>query len=230
MLSLQKHFLFIHVPKTAGNSIQNILKKYSDDKIVTFTKYQDGIERFEVLNSKFKTTKHSPLSHYKSAMDSNIYRSLYKFAVIRNPWDRMISHYFSPGEGMEKKWKRAEFLELVNTVPAIPQYIRVPSMMEKLVTYFGMGKIKYSKKLDADIDFLMKFEQLNRDFKLVCKHLDIPYSPLPKRNQSRREHYTNYYDDELREIVRTKFKEEIEFGNYSFKSERKPGQKPLGRS
>ena len=75
-----------------------------------------------------------------------------------------------------------------------------------------------NKKIDTDIDYLIRFERLNNDFKVVCEKLDIPHSPLPKRNSSDREHYSKYYDDELKEIVRNKFIEEIEFGNYSFEN------------
>ncbi len=68
----------------------------------------------------------------------------------------------------------------------------------------------------TDVDFIMRFEYLNDDYKLVCKRLEIPYSPLPRRNVSIRAHYSKYYDDELMEIVSNKFAECIEFGNYSF--------------
>ena len=85
-------------------------------------------------------------------------------------------------------------------------------MMEK----FKIHKTISNKTIDFDIDYLIRFEQLNDDFKLVCKKLDIPYSPLPKRNKSKRTHYSEYYDDELIEIIRHKFIEEITFGNYRF--------------
>jgi len=48
MISLKYGFIFIHIPKTAGNSIQNVLKLYSEDKIVCTAPYQDGVERFEL--------------------------------------------------------------------------------------------------------------------------------------------------------------------------------------
>ena len=217
MISIQKKFLFIHVPKTGGNSIQNILRCYSEDEIVTQAEYQDGVERFGVRNTKYNTTKHFTLSQYRSVLDAQTYRSLFKFATIRNPWDMLISFYFSPHRG-EIKWDRNEFLTMVNDLSTLRHYICEQTYLERVLSRFGIHRVIGSKKLDRDIDFLMRFEQLDNDFKVVCEKLDIPHSPLPKRNSSVRSHYSKYYDDELREIVRKKFSEEIEFGNYSFEN------------
>ncbi|MEM8777521.1 MAG: sulfotransferase family 2 domain-containing protein [Cyanobacteria bacterium P01_G01_bin.49] len=215
MISTQKHFLFIHVPKTGGNSIQNILKDYSEDDI-TQSEQQDGLERFGVRNKRYNTRKHSVLSHYKFVLDAEIYHSLFKFATIRNPWDMMISFYFSPHRG-KIEWNRDNFLTLVDGVRPIRHYICERSLFCQALEKIGLKvNTVNNKKLDSDIDFLMKFEQLDRDFKEVCNKLEIPYSPPPKRNSSTRLHYSEYYDSELREIVRKKFAEEIEFGNYTF--------------
>lgn len=208
-------FLFIHAPKTGGNSIQNILRHYSEDDIVILAKHQDGFERFEVRNMQYNITKHSALSHFKSVMDANTYSLLYKFSTIRNPWDMMISSYFSPHRGV-KEWDRNEFLTLLNTVSTLGQYVRENSPADRFLNYSDNQRSDIRKRLDADVDFIMKFERLNDDFKIVCEQLDIPYSPLPNRNASIHAHYSEYYDDNLRELVRDKFIEEIEFGNYSF--------------
>lgn len=202
MISIQKKFLFIHVPKTAGNSIQNILRYYSEDEIITPGDHQDGVERFEVRNKKYTLTKHSTLSQYKSVLEPNIYHSLFKFATIRNPWDMMISYYFSPNLGITE-WNRNIFLKLINNIPTLRHYISVNRSLN-------------NRSLDEDIDFLIRFERLNDDFQAVCNKLGIPHSTLPKRNSSQRSHYSQYYDEELKEIVRSKFSEEINFGNYTF--------------
>lgn len=113
MISIQSKFLFIHVPKTGGNSIQNILRNCSEDEIVTLYEHQDGIERFGVRNRRYNISKHSSLAHYKSALDASTYRSLFKFAVIRNPWNMMISFfYFLPHRGVIE-WDRDGFLDMV---------------------------------------------------------------------------------------------------------------------
>jgi len=217
MISIQKKFLFIHVPKTGGNSIQNILRDYSEDEIVTLAKHQDGIERFEVRNREYNITKHSSLSHYKSILDSKTYHSLFKFATIRNPWDMMISYYFSPHRGISE-WNRDNFIELVGRVPTLREYIVERSFLEKALARIGIKTNITNRKLGEDIDFLIKFERLDEDFESVCKKIDVPYSRLPKRNSSTRSHYSTYYDDELKEIVRKKFKEEIVIGNYTFEN------------
>lgn len=217
MISIRKKFLFIHVPKTGGNSIQNILRHYSEDEIVTRSGHQDGIERFEVSNSKYKVTKHSTLSHYKSVLDSGTYRSLFKFATIRNPWDMMISYYFSPHRGVTE-WNRDDFISLAGGVPPLRHYICEQSLVEKALGMCGMKTTIGRRKIGGDIDFLMRFERLSEDFGEVCGKLGIPHSPLPKRNSSARAHYSEYYDEELKEIIRSNFEEDIALGNYTFEN------------
>lgn len=202
MISIQNNFLFIHVPKTGGNSIQNVLKAYSEDDIVILAKHQDGIDRFEVRNKSYDMTKHSTLSHYKSILGPDLYPSLFKFATIRNPWDMMISFYFSPHRGV-KEWDRNAFIALLNNVKKIRHYVCSETQ---------------SLKIDSELDYLMKFENLDEDFRKVCKNLGILDAFLPKRNQSIKKHYSKYYDVELIEIISAEFKEEIKFGDYRFEN------------
>ena len=55
---------------------------------------------------------------------------------------------------------------------------------------------------------------LEEDFRKVCDILDIPFSPLPHRNKSRRRPYQHYHDEELDALIRSQFRDEIEFGGY----------------
>src|SRR4030095_6710370 len=53
----------------------------------------------------------------------------------------------------------------------------------------------------------------------VCAALDISPMKLPQYNRSNREHYSKYYDDDLRELVRVRFAAEIERFGYAFEEE-----------
>jgi len=215
MISTEKKFLFIHVPKTGGNSIQNVLQEFSDDEIVCSEEHHDGVERFGIRNSRYKIKKHSPLAQYKRELNPDLFNSLFKFAIIRNPWDKMVSWYFSPGRGREG-WDRDAFIEMVHKKPPLSHHVIHPTFTEKVARKLSMPR-QYPK-LDRDIDLLLSFERLNEDFKKLCERIGVPPVDLPVRNKSSREHYSHYYDDELKSLVAERYRDEIEFGRYEFET------------
>jgi hypothetical protein len=200
MISLQQRFLFVHIPKTAGNSIQSALRDYSEDQLVALRKEQDGIERFGLRNPKYKIKKHSTLVEYRAALGNEQFCSLYKFTCVRNPWDRMVSYYFTPTQNPEI-WDRKRFLAMISKAVSVADYLRLNKGEEDP---FG------------NVDYIMRFENLADDFRTVCGTLGISPATLPQYNRSNREHYSNYYDDELRELVRKRFAAEIERFGYTF--------------
>src|SRR5262245_11705475 len=117
MISFQKRFLFVHVPKTAGNSIQSVLRGYSEEELVALRGEQDGVERFGLRNPKYKIKKHSTLAEYRAALGETEFGDLYKFACVRNPWDRMISLYFTPTQNTAV-WDREKYTKVM--VKALP--------------------------------------------------------------------------------------------------------------
>jgi sulfotransferase famil protein len=200
MISFQKRFLFVHIPKTAGNSIQSALRDYSEDQLVALRKEQDGIERFGLRNPKYKIKKHSTLAEYRDALGNEQFRSLYKFTCVRNPWDRMVSYYFTPTRTPET-WDRKKFREIISKAVSVADYLRLdPGEQDPF----------------ANVDYIMRFENLAEDFRTLCGKVGISPATLPRYNRSNRERYSKYYDDELRELVRTQFAAEIERFGYTF--------------
>ena len=200
MISLQKHFLFVHIPKTAGNSIQTALRDYSEDQLVALRKEQDGIERFGLRNPKYNIKKHSTLAEYRDALENEQFRSLYKFSCVRNPWDRMVPYYFTPTQSPET-WDGKKFRKMISKIVSVADYLRLDQDDEDPFT---------------NVDYIMRFENLAEDFRTVCGKVGISAATLPRYNRSNREHYSKYYDDELRELVRTQFAAEIERFGYTF--------------
>ena len=200
MISFQKRFLFVHIPKTAGNSIQSVLRDYSEDQLVALRREQDGVERFGLRNPKYKIKKHSTLAEYRTALGQAEFGSLYKFTCVRNPWDRMVSYYFTPTQ-KPAAWDRKKFRKIISSVPSVADYLRLDQGEEDP---FG------------NVDYIMRFENLADDFRTACAALDISPTILPQYNRSKREHYSTYYDDDLRELVRARFAAEIERFGYTF--------------
>jgi len=203
MISFQKCFLFVHIPKTAGNSIQSVLRDYSEDQLVALRKEQDGIERFGLRNPKYKIRKHSTLREYRQALSDEQFHNLYKFTCVRNPWDRMVSYYFTPTQNPET-WNREKFRGIISKAVSVADYLRLDEGEEDPF---------------ANVDSIMRFENLADDFRTVCGRLDISPPTLPQYNRSNRQHYSKYYDDELREFVRSRFAAEIERFDYTFEEQ-----------
>jgi hypothetical protein len=214
MISIKHKFLFVHIPKTGGNSIQQILRNYSEDFVATKSSGQDGFDRFDI-NDRYRTKKHSPLWYYRLVLPRSIYMSLYKFAIIRNPWERLISYYFSPHRKVTE-WDRSLFLAILPEVKPVGYYLHP---VHPFIYHIQSVLSGHMTPLDADVDFVLRFENLEADFKRVCGEIGIPFAPLDHRNKSAHEHYSHYYDDELISVVRAKYQEEINWGSYDFERE-----------
>ncbi len=203
MISLKHNFLFVHIPKTGGNSVQQALRDYADDELVCAAPFQDGVERFGLRNERFNLQKHSRLREYRRELGETLFRRLFKFCCVRNPWERAISFYFSPHRG-PMNWSRDTFIGLLQELIPSTAYLELDEPEAARSAPFG------------NVDFVMRFERLNEDFRRVCDRIDIPFRELPVRNKSRREHFAQYYDAELIGLVAQQFRHEIEYFGYEF--------------
>lgn len=200
MIGVQHQFIFVHIPKTAGNALQSILGTYSEDTFVAGGN-KDGIHRFG-LSSAYGTVKHSTLADYFIALGPELFWSKRKFTCIRNPWDRAISFYFSPHRGYDS-WNRDKFIRRLSEIRPMTDSLRLPAN---------------KTKPDRNFDFILRYEQLPEDFSRLCDILGLTKKSLPLLNQGNRRPYPDYYDSELIQIVGERFREDIELFGYEFNS------------
>jgi hypothetical protein len=207
MLSLKHNFLFVHVPKTGGNSIQKVLEPFSEDKLVALYSFQDGKERFSIQNSVYPYHKHSTLREYKKILPKELYAPLTKFTVVRNPWERMVSLYFSPHAGREK-FDPKTFKSIILEAKTLEDFVDTSCRLRKLT---GKNLLK-----NTEIHRFIRFENLKEEFDDLCLDLGIKTDTLDKLNVSKRENHQQYYDQQLLKLVENKFKNEIDLFEYQF--------------
>ena len=69
-------FIFIHIPKNGGTSIRNSFDINGYDKKVVRKKYP-----------------HDGAMKIRDYCGDEVWNTFYKFAVVRNPYDRLVSYY-----------------------------------------------------------------------------------------------------------------------------------------
>ena len=127
------------------------------------------------------------------------FENYFVFAFVRNPWDRLLSFYY---------FKKHNALNKIPQDMAFKYFLssnkRHPIDQYSYIDGFG------------DFSFVGRFENLQQDFNIVCDKIGIPQQQLPHRNKTKHKHYTEYYDDETKQIVAEKYAKDIEYFGYKF--------------
>ena len=81
-------------------------------------------------------------------------------------------------------------------------------------------KFLYDEDDNLLVDFVGKFESLQKDFDLMCEKVGIPVRTLPHNTHGVRrpknKHFTEYYDQEAKEIVEDIYAKDISTFGYQF--------------
>lgn len=209
MISTAHRFIYLHAPKTGGNSIQSLLLPFSDDRIV-LRRHQDGYDRFEVKGA-ITPYKHATLADYAFVLRSELER--YRCVMsIRHPLDRAVSFYFSPHRWMVKDtetgawtpqpahWSITDFEEILRKIQPMSEFIRIGGQTRRP-------------------DFLIRFERISVDFRRCVEMLGLAtaVSPLPHRNRSSAPTLANeaLKNPTVRRLVQQHFEGDYEIFGYS---------------
>ena len=195
-------FLFIHIAKTAGVSINNSL----------------GIHgRMHLTAEEFRKT-----------LGDDKFQQLFKFAIVRNPWDRAVSQYSHLWSTMHadfpsfNDWVKIVYGEVIPN--AYKNRDKFFTFKYKNNTIEGLVK-PYMPQLDwlrdnngkMLVNFVGRHENLQDDFNTICDKIGIARRILPHNNASKREgDYRSYYDKKSKKLVGDFFQKEIKKFSYKY--------------
>jgi len=246
IISHKYKYIFIKPYKVAGTSVEIALAKHcgTDDIITPITEYDPVSDSSEyqqpTRNYKEKEFyNHITPEEIKIRIDPEIWKEYFKFTIIRNPWDQVVSRYFW------NKHKAASLKGLItydaiisNVINPRAYYYLLENLMQKIsrkllslfLDDFEIFLLFYEKRwkntryyFDSNenpiCDFYLKFENLEDDYKTVCNKLGIPFEKLPlTKNKLRKEkrNFAQYYSRFSNRKLRSLLKKEIEFFSYEF--------------
>ena len=206
MISHKHKFIFVHVPKCGGTSIEHsLLKNENVTKITNDVKqkyrmyyYHEGIQ-----------TQHRKIDQFKDARE----KSYFTFTFVRNPWERFLSEYFY----IKKTGCKCKHRDFNKKFPTFKHFVK-NNGIECCWPAHDFPQIDFVLNANQNklTNFVGRCEDMQYDFDYVCGKIGIPKIELPHRNPTKHKHYTEYYDEETKEIVAEKYAKDIEYFGYKF--------------
>ena len=135
------------------------------------------------------------------------YRDYFKFALVRNPWDRLVSCYFDKIVA-KKMFHHLHGMEF----DAFVDYVAT----RNLRTIDRHLRLQTCLMPSNDLDFIGRFENLTEDVNEIFRRLHIDVQQQPHLNSSKHAHYSEYYNDHTRELVAKIYRDDVERFEYSF--------------
>jgi hypothetical protein len=162
------------------------------------------------------------------------FEAYFKFAVVRNPWDRIVSEY-----------KYRNFAYHFDFKTYLFKHLPKPGWTDDYYHIRPQSDFLYEDG-KCLVDYVGRFETLEADFKLICNRLNLPDCTLPHVNKSMaikrwfpknrkqllraishalllhrrvrhiKGHYTEYYDEESRDFVSGLYQTDIVNFGYRF--------------
>ena len=154
--------------------------------------------------------EHASFIHYSP----RLFADYFKFAFVRNPWDRLVSCHTN--KVVEDGGKLFGFDE---------QQQREMLSFENFVEFVAGLDLKacdrhlrlQTELIDLNhVDFVGRMETFAEDFRQVCERAGIPGSEVHARNVGRHAPYQSYYTDALRDKVASLYRKDIQVFGYRF--------------
>lgn len=201
-------FIFIHVAKCAGCSISNS------------------------ISEKIPCNGHHTVANYENKF-SHLFDEYFKFAFVRNPWDRIVSAYEDSPTTMENIPKFENFIDILYKKKSLffgrksilwnKDSLKIPDLPRTLIHFCPAHLCLRNKEGELKMDFVGRFENLQEDFDKVCGSIGIPLSKLSHRNgrknkgnQRRTSFYKDLYNDKTINQVGEIYKDDIELFGYEY--------------
>ncbi|HEY7544034.1 MAG TPA: sulfotransferase family protein [Blastocatellia bacterium] len=208
--------VYVEIPKVACTSIKTALA--------------------EILGVSLKSTGGNPhevewpMAERSSDPSGPLFPGLFSFAFVRNPWDRLVSCYRDKIRGEVEGYTYftirpgvanclARFDAFVPGMPFADFVAAVASISDEDADEHFRSQYTFVTNEDGEIgvDFIGRFEQLAEDFRFVQERIGLPCNDLPWLQKARgAARYADFYDNETRQIVSERFRQDIEMFGYEF--------------
>jgi hypothetical protein len=202
MIVHSKRLIFVHIQRTGGNSIAWALGEHPDCP-----------------------EKHFFARDLRERYGADVWDSYFKFAFVRNPWDRLVSWWSMIQGHREAHASGTTFNKFISVgLSKANTFDEFLDQCDEEIIDTDGSKWIYRNQLDhltdpggrLMVNFVGRFERLQQDFDVVTQRVLGRSYILPHENGSTRRHYSSYYNCVTAEKVATRFERDIAAFGYTF--------------
>jgi hypothetical protein len=214
-ISNSKKFVFVHLHKCGGTSIERALDEEMqwNDIVLGSTEYGEKIQK--LYQNRFGPYKHSSALEIKKLIGNPLWEEYFTFSIVRHPIDRIVSFYeylktYYLGGYRGSAIKLMYALDQVGSIP--PALTQLPKLYDSFrwpgvvacLTSRTISEFIHSEKCWQSYGTMPQFEQLadeagehlivnhvgrlediGKDWEHICNKIGISTS-LPHSNKSKR--------------------------------------------
>jgi hypothetical protein len=207
MIISHKHqFIFVAIPKTGTHSVRQALREQMGEEDLE----QVGLfvnRRFPFPELAAISHGHISLSQVRPHLGDDAFQRYFKFAFVRNPFDRFVSYcaFMTRADGAFLREPRAVMRHVLFKVRPMQHVLFQP---------------QHSFLVDGDgallADQVGRVEDMQASYDAICARVGMPSAPLGQVNSSRRGSYRDYYDQPLIDGVSELYRRDLELFDYAF--------------
>ena len=204
IISHQHKFIFFAVPRTGTHTLRQALYPYLGEND---WEQQALFRQTKIPIDSIAQIGHGHISwqQLKKHLPKEQWQSYFKFAIVRNPYDRYVSVCtFLNRHNPEFKNSAVQFMKNALKQPRFQQRILVQPQFNMLSDELG----------ESGMDFVGRYEDLQKSIDTIFNKIGIPRQALPHANASTHNAYMDYYDDELCNLVANHYQSDFELFDY----------------
>ena len=198
-------FIFVAIPKPGTHAVRQALRVHlgpqDQEQVGLFVQRKFSIPALAQIGHG-----HISLEQLRPHLKPEAWNSFFKFAFVRNPFDRFVSYCaFVTREGDAfQRDPKAVMREVLANPPSEhilfhPQHSFISDASGQVLA-----------------DYVGRVEEMQKSYDEISARIGIPTAPLEKVNASNRQNYREYFDQTLIEGVAKLYARDLELFGYEF--------------
>ncbi len=205
IISTLHKFIFVAIPKTGTHAVRQALREHMGpqdmEQVGLFVQRKLPIPALAQIGHG-----HITLEQVRPHIKPDAWASFFKFAFVRNPFDRFVSYCaFVTRDGDEFENDPKAVMRDVLADPPSDHILFHP---------------QHSFITDASgallADYVGRVEEMQKSYDEVSARIGIPTAALERVNATKRRNYREYFDEQLIEGVAKLYARDLELFGYEF--------------